>query len=289
MVAHRAEEHSLDLLALMIPGGHWRFAALTEGYWSQLTSNIHEHSVYLGWGVLFLVIYAWRGRRAMPGISYWYIVLACFAVLALGPVLHVWGETVPMAPLPYSALPLLFPPLKLAGVPLRMVVMVTLATGVIAALGARLLWEAGGHRRWALVPLLILIGVEHLSRPIPASAPETSELVEILQERPGRDAYIEFSNQPLPEGIALYFQTQHEQPMAFGYTSRTTVSVHAKEEELRRLAAAGRWTTLACTYRFRWLLTDTQQPMAMSARVVTVLTRTLMLYDIGTLCGGPNR
>ena len=31
--AHNAENYSLDLLALLIPGGHWRFAELTEVYW----------------------------------------------------------------------------------------------------------------------------------------------------------------------------------------------------------------------------------------------------------------
>jgi hypothetical protein len=281
---HQAEEFSLDLLALLVPGGHWRFASLTGAYWSRLPGNIHESSVYLGYGVLVLVACAWRGRRAMAGIGYWYLLLAFFAVMALGPALHVWGRQVTRLPLPYSLLTELFPPLRLSGVPVRMAVMVTLAAAVIAASGVRRLWEAGGWRRATLLPLLILIGIESLPRPIPASAPRAPEFVEALREGPGRSAYIEISRNPLPPGLALYLQTQHEQPMAFGYTSRTTRSLLTREAELRRLADDGQWKTLACDRGFRWLLTDTERPLPVPGRALTVETRRVWLYEIGVLC-----
>ena len=285
--SHAPDVYSLDLLALVVPGGHWRFARLTEGYWSRLPGNIHESSVYLGYGVLFLLVYAWRGRRAMPGIAHWFIVLAFFGVMALGPVLHVWGHEVPFLPLPYRLLEWVFPPLRLSGVPVRMVVMVTLAAAVIAAVGVGRLWKIGGRRRWALVPLLMLIGVEYLPRHIPAVAPPNTDFVEALKSPSARGAYIEVSEQPLRGGIALYFQTQHEQPMAFGYTSRTTLSLERKETELRRLAATGQWQILACEYGFRWLLTDTERPLPVLARAVTgKREKKAWLYEIGALCRG---
>src|SRR5207302_9092348 len=37
---HPADLFALDLPALIIPGGHWRFSGLTAGYWSQLPGNI---------------------------------------------------------------------------------------------------------------------------------------------------------------------------------------------------------------------------------------------------------
>ena len=42
------ERFSADLLAPFIPGGHWRFAELTQFYWSRLSGNIHESSIYVG-------------------------------------------------------------------------------------------------------------------------------------------------------------------------------------------------------------------------------------------------
>jgi hypothetical protein len=49
---HEAENFSLDLLALVVPGGHWRFATLTAPYWTRLPGNIHEASVSIGVGAL---------------------------------------------------------------------------------------------------------------------------------------------------------------------------------------------------------------------------------------------
>jgi len=287
--SHPADMFSLDLLALVIPGGHWRFAPVTAGYWSRLKVNIHESSVYVGYGVLFLLVCAWRGRRAVPGLSYWFIVLAFFGVMALGPVLHLWGRAVPFLPLPYSLLEVAIPWFRLSGVPVRMVVMVTLAAAVIAAVGVRLLW-AVETRRWVLVPLLILIGVEYVPWPIPAIAPPNTDFVEVLGNPSGHGAYIEASAEPLRGGTALYFQTQHEQPMAFGYTSRTSQSVERKEAELRRLAGTGQWQTLACQYGIRWLLTDTERSLPVPTKPVVLWTqereKKARLYEIGALCRG---
>ncbi|HET8627490.1 MAG TPA: hypothetical protein VFL91_08725, partial [Thermomicrobiales bacterium] len=52
---HPAATFSLDLLAPIIPGGHWRFAPLTADYWSRLPGNIHESSVAVGVSVLLLL------------------------------------------------------------------------------------------------------------------------------------------------------------------------------------------------------------------------------------------
>ena len=63
--AHSSADFSLDLGALIIPGGHWRFAGLTELYWGSLPGNIHESSVDLGLSVIALIGYVWLKRRTI--------------------------------------------------------------------------------------------------------------------------------------------------------------------------------------------------------------------------------
>ena len=67
--AHPPKEFSLDLLAPVIPGGHWRFADLTQPFWSRLPGNIHESSVHVGVSVIGLAGYTWIRRRRVPGIG----------------------------------------------------------------------------------------------------------------------------------------------------------------------------------------------------------------------------
>ncbi len=82
--AHPPDEYSLDLLAPFIYGGHWRFASLTSGYWSQLRGNIHESSVHLGLSVVILIIYAWFNRKTINDKT-------ALAVLSSVPVLYCDG------------------------------------------------------------------------------------------------------------------------------------------------------------------------------------------------------
>ena len=142
---HQAIAFSLDALALFIPGGHWRFATLTKSYFDRLPGNIHESSVHLGLAAVLLSIYVWAQRARLrprhPSLYLWFGLMLFFAVMALGPVLHVGGPAIYDGPMPYSALEAVFPSLRLSGVPVRMVVMVTLAASVIVAIGVQALLD----------------------------------------------------------------------------------------------------------------------------------------------------
>ena len=91
ITGHNPLINSMDVLAPFIPGSHWRFANLTRSYWSRLPGDANENSVYLGWAVVFLILYVWRRCPAVPSLRLWFFIVFCFGVLALGPVLHVWG------------------------------------------------------------------------------------------------------------------------------------------------------------------------------------------------------
>ena len=145
MGEHLAPEFSLDALALFVPGGHWRFASLTKAYVERLPGNIHESSVYLGLPAVLLAIFVWWQRAAFrhryPSLHLWFGLMLFFALMALGPALHVAGAVVYGGPMPYSALEAAFPSLRLSGVPVRMAVMVSLAASIIAAIGVQSLLD----------------------------------------------------------------------------------------------------------------------------------------------------
>ncbi|HEX5501538.1 MAG TPA: hypothetical protein VFW96_02880, partial [Thermomicrobiales bacterium] len=243
---HPAAAFSLDLLAPAIPGGHWRFASLTAGYWSRLPGNIHESSVQVGVSVLLLLALIWARRRdvAAPTLHYWYLVGAAFGLLALGPVLHVAGRAVPATDglMPYALLARAFPPLRLAGMPVRMVVLVQLGAAMICALGLPALWRAGPRWRALTALLLALAVVEYLPAPLPESHPAPPPYLAVLQARPDHLAVLDTATD---QYRALYYQTLHGRPLAFGYVSRLPASVAARDAALMDLVRARRYDALA--------------------------------------------
>ena len=95
---------SADLLSLVIPGGHWRFAQLTEPNLSRLQANINESSVHLGISVLILISVcvdqAPGCERAEPGSLVSSVFLLCCH--ELGPRASDLGQQIlPALKLPF--------------------------------------------------------------------------------------------------------------------------------------------------------------------------------------------
>jgi len=220
--AHDPAASAMDLLAPFVPGGHWRFAGWTRGFWAALPGNVHESSLYLGWGLLAALAWgaAHRDRVARPGAAAWVVIAVVFAVLALGPTLHVWGRPLPV-PLPYRLLAWTVPPLALAGATARFFVMTTLACGVLLAL----VWPAlragplAGRRRPAAALALLLF--ETWPAPLPRTPPDVPGWVTALAAAPGEGGLVDLVD---PPAVALYHQTVHGKPLAFGYVSRYPLS-----------------------------------------------------------------
>ncbi len=303
--AHGAGGGGLDLLALVIPGGHWRWAFLTEPFWSRLPGNIHETSAGVGLAVLFVVALAWRmrGQLGFAGVRLWCIVFGVFALLAIGPNLMVWGrEIVLPRPLrlfiPYRLLERLFPPLQMSGMPVRMMIVALLGAAVLfAMLTAHLLGRdaaAGGPatarrlRRSALAAFLFAaMALEHAPSPLPETSPATPAYVNVLaRTRPDVE--------PEANGVidlvadrtrTLYYQTRHEKPLAFGYISRVPRSVDEKDRQIKRLLTAGRFDVLRRQWGFRYLVLPAAgtPPRVPAARLIHQ-DRDARLFE---LTGGP--
>jgi hypothetical protein len=254
LLAHSPEEFGLDLLAPFVYGAHWRFASLTRGYWTVLLGNPNETSVYLGLSVIGLLIYVWCRRKLFgdPRIELMFFVLLLFLVLALGPSLHVWGMRVPHLILPYQWFEWVFPPLKSSGMPVRMMVMVSLTAAVISAYGYNLLSQISRRGRIFAGILFAMLVVEYLPAPIPTTKPVIPQYVTILQALPGRDAVLDMVS---PNEVqSMLYQTYHGKPIAFGYVSRVPKTVDVKDDELRSLIVQKSFHRLWQEYHFRYLV-----------------------------------
>lgn len=250
--AHQESEFSLDLASLIIPGGHWRFAGLTKFFWARLPGNINESSVDLGVSVIALLVYTWLNRRRLRGssLSLWYILAGIFALLSLGPCLHVWGRELPV-PLPYLLLDAVFPPLRLSGTPVRMVVMVFLSASIIVAFGFKLLLTGTRFTRVVAGLCVLAITFEYLPTQIPVTTMHLPAYVTFLAKQPGHGAVLDLVS---PPPSALYYQTIYNKPMAFGYVSRLPESVVRKDAKLRAYAKQDNYAVLCHEYHIRYVV-----------------------------------
>jgi len=283
---HSPIRTSLDLLAPVIPGGHWYFGHLTEPFWSRLTVNIHESSVHMGISVIFLLTYVWFKRKqcGVKSVGLWYGALIFFAVLSLGPVLHIWGREVPIIRLPYGLLETVFPPLKLSGAPVRMMVMVMLCSAIISSIGVKILFQRSLGKRWFVFFLMVLLLIEYFPRPIPASRPTIPPYVEFLKKLPDKGGIIDVVSRPTR---ALYFQTIHEKPVAFGYVARIPTSVRQNEQKIRELVRNKEYEALFCRYRFKYLVTHAERDSPKNDSFLGLLYQDseVAIYDLETSSG----
>ncbi len=279
---HPAKLLSLDLLAPFIPGGHWRFAHLTHSYWSNLPGNIHESSVHIGLAVVCVLIFTWVKRRKFPaqGLKLWYFILIFFTVMGLGPVLHIWGWEVPFIGLPYELFEMVFPPLKVSGVPVRMMAMVMLSAAVISAMGFKVLFQKSRGKRLLTGLLLIILFIEYLPKPIPASKIAIPPYINFLKDLPDSKGIADTTASP---ALALYYQTIHEKPMAFGYLSRIPRSVNIKDQKLRQVIRDKQYISLYRDYNIRYLVTDADTDIVIKYPSIRMLYHDskVKLYDLG--------
>jgi hypothetical protein len=247
--AHDPASFSLDLLGLFIPGRYWRFSELTSFYWAGLNDQT-EKSVHIGFAVFFLLIYVWiKRKRLHDAVGLWFLVFIVFAVLALGPAIHIAGHVIGLPLTPYTLLAKVIPGVSLGGMPVRMVSMAILAASVLVAIGFAELPRSRRSRIPVVILLLVLV-FEYLPGPLPARENPLPDFVRELKKLPDGAVYDVRSS----KFHALYYQTIHQRPMAFGYISRPTRTVDAKSTELRRTFETGDYEKLYVEYGFRYLI-----------------------------------
>jgi hypothetical protein len=250
---------STDLIDPIVPSAQWRFNELTKPIWSRLAEPgkdfvYVEHSLYVGWVLLLLCAWALLRSRtvALKDMGYWFGLMLIFFLLSLGPWIHVWG-TITNVPGIYPALERIFPPLKMGGVPMRLMIMVSLTAAVIAAAALGNLARLSG--RWALliVPAIALLwafeSVPKAQITTPAGYPQW---VLKLRELPA-GAVIDTSYKDEMQAH-LYYATGHGKPVGEGYISRYPKSVEARRGEFRQLVDNWQFDKLRDEWKFRYLV-----------------------------------
>jgi len=201
--------------------------------------------------------------------------------MGLGPVLHIWGTEIPLVRLPYALFEAVFPPLRLSGVPVRMMVMTMLSAAVISAIGFKVLFRESTGKRVVAGLLLIIIFIEYLPKPIPASKITLPPYVNLLKDLPDNKGIVDTT---IGDALALYYQTIHEKPMAFGYVSRIPRSVNKRDEELKQLIRDKKYILLYRDYNIRYFITDADTDMVNEYPSIRTLYQDtkVKLYDLAT-------
>ena len=240
--------------------------------------------------MIALALYAWHKRNAIrrPEIQQFAFLSLFFLVLALGPSPQIAGKAIlgNIPVLPYALLELLFPPLTISGVPLRMMVMVMLSAAILAAFGFELLLRGEARGKLAAVVLACVLLVEYLPKPIPTLSIAVPEYVGVLRSLPGAEGILDTvsADTVSAPSHSLFYQTIHHRPMAFGYLARVPKSVEAQDRKLEEAVRQQRFDRLWPDYRLRYVVAKDQAPILRPwPGVMTVWDDgTIAVFDVST-------
>jgi hypothetical protein len=266
--AGSTEELSADLTAFFTPSElHPVWGELAARWASRFTASTSERTVFAGYSVIALALLAVAVRRRAA--RFWALSALVFAVLSLGPVLHVGGSSrwdgLGPIPLPYAVLHEIFPLLKISRSVSRFAVMVMLSLSVLAAFG--LYWllnrrQRAGYNRvgpWLMAAgTLIVVGLEYWVAPYPMSFPETQPFHYQLAQEPDALAVMDIP-MDWDRPANLLYQTVHGKPTVSGYTSRSNP-----------LSPAGR-TPVLQTFRYLGPDINPYDPAALAPSVLSDL------------------
>lgn len=241
------EKHKADLLSFVVPSARqWLFSPLQSGFEQWLNMDAIdgvEHSVYLGIGLIALLLVGRRLLWREAATRHIALMAGVFAVLALGPGLSVggvneitWAGWTITLPLPGSILADL-PFFESARAPGRAIVVVMLALAACASVSLRHLLQRGGV--WARIDgrivAAVVCGLLALEYVVPISLARVDKPhgIELLANDPGPVAHAPLY--PVRAGLA---QVWHEQPILLPSLGRTDPAVRQyywRHEALRQL------------------------------------------------------
>jgi len=276
---HDARIFSTDIASPFINGGFWRFHWLTDWYYIHIRGFISESTIYLGLSVITLfIIGLFKRTKIHKDIIFWIVVAFFFGVMSLGPRLMVGGHTIERVPLPYIFMERLVPGLKLSGMPVRMMVMVTFSAAIVTAMVlARV--KFNNKKQLALLILFCLVFIfEMWPRDLPLTQSKFQKYVSFLKNVPEKGIILD--NAAVSEPAQLYNQTSHEQKMTLGYVSRIPENLVTKEQAIPTLFAQQKYEKLCSDFKIRYLTSPAHRPLATTLPVI-YRDNEAIIYDLG--------
>ncbi|GIW08379.1 MAG: hypothetical protein KatS3mg060_3184 [Dehalococcoidia bacterium] len=183
-----ADGFSADLLSFFLPTHlHPILGGLAAPWTSQFTD---VPIVFIGYGVILCTMLAlWRFHR----VRIWGWMALGFAILCLGPVLHILGRSrwnfdgiETNIPLPYIALHYI-PLISANRFPNRFSIPLTLCLAVLVAFGAAAIFRAASSRRQPFVAgvLLVVLLFDQVALPLPLNDLRAPEIYRIIAAERG--------------------------------------------------------------------------------------------------------
>lgn len=209
--AHEPDVFSADLQMFFAPNWAQRLSAFSDLHLSW-TGNEAENGAYLGLVLVGLCVAGMLLKA--PRTRAWGGVALVGLALSLGPRLHVGGEVVTGAVLPYAWLETVFPLVSFMGAPVRFAFVATFALAAalapsLDALSRRVGW-------WAVAPLAVVALAEHAPKTLQTRPVVVPEVLRQWAASPERFAVLDASGR-------LLHQAVHGKPILGGYLTRTPV------------------------------------------------------------------
>jgi hypothetical protein len=245
----RSSPHGIDLAAIALPNPNHPFAPAVVREWlTQQPQAYLENVASVPIVAMIVLLVAWRAGWRPP--KTWIAVTAGFALLALGPFVHVAGVNT-YVPGPWALLRYV-PIVGLVRTPARFSVVVMLGIAVLFAMALAALRARLPRLRVALLAATaaLLVG-ELLPAPRQIYAAPVPAFYRRVAEDPRRDVRV----LELPFGIrdgttsvgnftarSQFYQTVHQKPLVGGYLSRVS---RRRMRDLERMPVLGALSTLS--------------------------------------------
>ena len=275
---HDPRIFSTDLVTPFLDGGFWRFGSLTDWYYRSVKGFVSETTVYMGLSVIALFAIAlWKRSKIHKDIVFWLAVCFFFGIMSLGPRLLIHGNTIETIPMPYTIMEHLVPGMKLSGVPVRMMVMVTFGSAIIAAmvLAKVKLDQRRGQLLMATFGLVLLFEMWPTQLPFTPSA--QPRYVQALKTLPNSGVVLDNAAKSEPE--QLLHQAGHERKMILGYVSRIPQSLLDKEAPLVYSITLGQYDQLCSKFDVRYIVTPASRPLQTNFPIV-YQDKQAIIYDL---------
>ena len=228
----QAQGWSVDLLAFFLPShDHTFFGDWTRPIRETFRANPTIQSAYLGYPVFGLALIGVR-RRSWRKWLPWTLGFVLFFILALGPRLHVhgesifhlWGKTfsVPLPFVLFHKLPILNAIRDLS----MFLMMSSLCLSVLAGYGVRSLLRKAAQPSVIYTAVVGVILLDCLMIPFPTVPVHIPAVYEVLKQTPGQGTVAEVPMRPEMASY-LFYQTYHKKPLLDCAFSRMTESYAA--------------------------------------------------------------
>lgn len=224
-----ADRFSADLLGFITPT---TLSPLWGNFITPLAASLHgglaERSIFYGYVPLALAVWAVLRRRRQT--LFWVIVVLVFSILALGPVLHIAGETkfgpdqfqILLPSALFFKLPVISGIFSVARSISRYSVIALLAVALMAAMGLTELSKRVSPRNatFLVAGACLLVGLEFFPTPMPFTPLHVPQIIEDWRADPTRFGVLDLPLDFDQGGRAMYFWTVDAKPRVNGYHSQ---------------------------------------------------------------------